>query len=98
MSGSHTRRIEQLESRTAVYRMVSFVAATTGETPATVIAEAERIMAATAGMTEAERNARIAADLGRTVAEVEADLAQVASEAAAWQVAPSPSARPAWGR
>ena len=85
MTFPQERRIEQLESRTAVYKMVTFVAATTGETPATVIAEAERIMAATAGLTEAERTERIAADLGRTPAEVENDLAEVAADFARWQ-------------
>jgi|GEM_PF-3610280 len=85
MSGSQERRIEQLESRTAVYKMVTFVAATTGEPPATVIAEAERIMAATAGLTEALRNEQIAADLGRTPAAVENDLAEVAADFARWQ-------------
>jgi len=82
------RRIERLEARTAVYRMVSFVASATGTSPAAVIAEAERILRETAGMTEAERTERTASDLGRTVTQVEADLAQIVAEAAAWQVTP----------
>ena len=85
MTFPQERRIAHLESRTAVYKMVSFVAATTGETPAAVIAEAERILRETAGMTEAERTERIAADLDRTPAEVEADLAEVAADFARWQ-------------
>jgi len=85
MSGSHTRRIEQLESRTAVYKMVTFVAETTGTSASAVIAEAERILRETAGMTEAERNEQLAADLGRTPAEVEADLAEIHADFARWQ-------------
>ncbi len=85
MTTPQERRIEHLESRTAVYRMVSFVAATTGETPAGVIAEAERIIRETEGMTEAQRTEQIAADLGVSVTQVEADLAQIVAEAAAWQ-------------
>ena len=85
MNNPQTRRIERLESRTAVYRMVSFVASATGTSPAAVIAEAERILRATAGLTEAERTERIAADLGRTPAEVENDLAEVAADFARWQ-------------
>jgi len=85
MTTPQTRRIEHLESRTATGRMITFVAETTGETPAAVIAEAERILRETAGLTDRERNERIAADLGRTPAEVEADLAEVAEAFAAWQ-------------
>ncbi len=53
-----------------------------------MIAEAERILRETDGLTEAERTERIASDLGLTVPQVEADLAQIVAEAAAWQVTP----------
>jgi hypothetical protein len=88
MTTPQTRRIEHLEARRggpAVGRMIAYVAESCGLSPAAVIAEAENIMAATRGMTEAERNARLAADLGRTPAEIEADLAEVAEEFVAWQ-------------
>ena len=85
MTTPQERRIERLESRTAVYKMVTFVAATTGTSAAALIAEAERILRETGGMTDRERTERIAADLGRTPAEIEADLAEVAEAFAAWQ-------------
>jgi len=85
MTTPQERRIEHLESRTATGRMIAFVAATTGTSPAAVIAEAERILRETAGMTEAERTERIAADLGRTPAEIETALAETHAEFAAWQ-------------
>jgi len=85
MTTPQMRRIERLEARTEVGRMIEYVAESCGLSPAAVIAEAENIMAATRGLTEAERNARLAADLGRTVTEIEADLAEVAEEFAAWQ-------------
>jgi len=82
------RRIQTLEDHaggTAVDRMITFVAESCGLSPAVVIAEAENIMAATRGLTEAERNERLAADLRRTPAELDADLAEMAEEFAAWQ-------------
>jgi len=88
MSGPQLRRIEHLEERrggTTVDRMITFVAAANDVSPAVVIAEAEHLLRETAGMTEAERNARLAADLGQTVAEVETARAEVAEEFAAWQ-------------
>jgi len=85
MTTPQTRRIEHLESRTATGRMIAFVAESCGLSPTAVLAEAERIIAATRGMTEAERNERLAADLGRTPAEIGADLAEVAEAFAAWQ-------------
>ncbi len=85
MTTPQTRRIERLEAWTDVGRMVAFVAQTTGLSPAAVIAEAETIMEATRGMPAHERTERIAADLGRTLAEVEADLAEVAEDFVAWQ-------------
>ncbi len=85
MTFPQERRIAHLEARTKTGRMIQFVAATTGETPAGVIAEAERIIRETEGMTEAQRTEQIAADLGVSVTQVEADLAQIVAEAAAWQ-------------
>jgi hypothetical protein len=85
MTTPQTRRIEHLEARTRTGRMIAFVAATTGVSPAAVIAEAERILRETAGMTDRERNEQLAADLGRTVGELEADLAEVAEDFVAWQ-------------
>jgi len=64
--------------------MVEFVAATTGLTPAVVVAEAETILAASWGMTEAERNARLALDLGRTIDQVEDDLVEIQADFARW--------------
>ncbi len=83
-----TRRIEHLEARSRraeVTRMVAFVAEATGASPAAVVAEAEAILRETEGMTEAERNERLAADLGRTLADVEADLAAMAEDFARWK-------------
>ena len=85
MTTPQMHRIERLEARTATGRMIAFVAESCGLSPAAVIAEAERILRETAGMTEAERTERIAADLGRTPAEIETALAEVAGEFAAWQ-------------
>jgi hypothetical protein len=90
MTTPQERRIEHLEARTATGRMIAFVAATTGTSPAAVIAEAERILRETAGLTDRERTERIAADLGRTPAEVEADLAEVAADFARWQGGQTP--------
>jgi len=88
MTFPQERRIAHLEARTATGRMIAYVAAVTGTSPAAVVSEAERILRETAGMTDAERNEQIAADLGRTPAQVEADLAEVAADFAAWQGTP----------
>jgi len=65
--------------------MVEYVAESCGLSPAAVIAKAENIMAATRGMTEAEQNERLAADLGRTVAEIAADLAEIREDFSRWK-------------
>ena len=88
MTTPQVHRIERLEARRGgaeVTRMVAYVAVANGVSPAAVIAEAERLLRETAGMTDRERNERLAADLGRTPAEIEADLAEVAADFARWQ-------------
>jgi len=88
MTTPQVHRIERLEARRGgaeVTRMVAYVAAANGVSPSSVIAEAERLLRETAGMTEAERTERLAADLGQTVAEVETALAGIAADVAAWQ-------------
>ncbi len=87
MTTPQMRRIKTLEDHrggTLVNRWITFVAESTGFTPAVVVAEAENLMAATAGMTDAARNERLAADLGRTVAEIEADLVEGREDFARW--------------
>jgi len=85
MTTPQIHRIERLEARTEVGRMIAYVAAANGVSPAAVIAEAERLLRETAGMTGAERNERLAADIGQTITEIETALAEVAGEFAAWQ-------------
>ena len=83
-----TRRIAHLEARSRraeVTRMVAYVAEAIGASPAAVVAEAEAILRETEEMTDRERNERLAADLGRTLADVEADLAAMAEDFARWK-------------
>ncbi len=93
MTTPQMRRIQTLEDRqggTELTQMIAYVASANGITVAAVIAEAERLLEETAGLTEAERNARLAADLGKTIAEIETARAEVAAEFAAWQRARTP--------
>ncbi len=83
-----TRRIAHLEARVRraeLAPMIAFVAESCGLSSAAVIAEAEAILAAKRGMTEAETR-RWAADwIGITPEAVEAALAAMVADFAAWQ-------------
>ncbi len=83
-----TRRVARLEAqarRAELAPLIAFVAESHALSPAAVIAEAEAILAAKRGMTEAEAR-RWAADwIGIPPEALEAALAASAAEFAAWQ-------------
>jgi len=88
MTTPQMRRIQTLEDHrggTEVTKMLQYVAETNGTTIAGVIAEAETIMATSPGLTEAERNERLARELGRTVAQIESDLAEIREDFSRWK-------------
>lgn len=83
-----TRRIAHLEAqarRAELAPMIAFVVESCALSPAAVIAEAETVLAATRGLTEAEAR-RWAADwIGITTEALEAGRAATVADFAAWQ-------------
>ena len=85
------RRLEALEARAPwggpgpVMRFLPRIAKECGVSEADLIAEAHRIAAATAGMTEREGTAWVAAEVGVTVEELEANCAANRATLARWE-------------